>query len=170
MKQLEREAGIDERADINVARCHSAVERRINFFEAGKLLQTLYVRNGRLNLGIGRRSLRGEVVCILLGDSVALKQILIAGGLRFGITRVSLRSSEISLRLKQLLIDLGAFNNRKQLPLFRTRAYVEVPLFKVAISARIYSRIDVGLHVARKHKFLRGRAALWFCNDHIGSC
>ena len=128
VEELPVGAGIDEGADVDIARGDDAVKGRIDAFEADELFEALDVGLRGLHLGGGGGGLGGEVVGVLLGDGVALEQILVARGLNLCVGGVGLGGGEIGLGLRQLLVDFRAGDGGQELALLHVCADVEVPL------------------------------------------
>ena len=87
MKQLlggAAAAGIDQLADIGIARRQHAVKRRIDFFKGLQLLEAFDVVRGGIHHGLFGVSIAHGVVNILLGHGIAFQQVLVTrgGGLR----------------------------------------------------------------------------------------
>ena len=110
-------AGVDEVADIGVARGDDAVEGSVDFLEGLELLEAADVGFGGVDGGLLGGCVAHGHVGLLLGDGVGFEEVLIAlrGGV--GEIEVGLRALEIGLRDLQLLVELGGFDDGHQLAL-----------------------------------------------------
>ena len=160
-------AGVDEVADVGIARGHDAVEGREHPFERLEFAQALYVLPRRLDhCGLGRRIAR-TVVRVLLGNRLRLEQILpaIIGDLgerevRLGRSRGRRAPARARGRPRESRFP------RAVRPLC-TRAPMSVyQALHIAVGTRVDRRLDIGLDDARQHQLVAGIAQLRLGGHH----
>ncbi len=96
------------------------------------------------------------IIDLLLRDPVRLDQFLETCGRNLGEIRVGLRRIQVGARLGQLLVHFRGINVGKQIALPGAAADIVIPLFQIAVGARVDRRFDIRLHGAGENQvFLR---------------
>ena len=141
--------GVDEVADIDVARCHHAIEWRLDLFKAGQLLQPADrgllrhdIRFGDRDRGqLGRRVQAVGVALLLalpaLNDELRSPLVGHLAEIRVGLRLLNrrLQLNELPLGLFELLIEIGGRDRREDLALGHMRADILVPGGDIAAGA-----------------------------------
>ena len=169
-----RAAGVDEIADIDVARRHDAVERRLDLLKAGQLLEPADRGLLRHDIGLGDRHRGGaggggQVVGVALllarpalRDELrgSLVRHLAEVGVRLRLLHRGLQLNQLPFRLFELLVEIGRRNRRQDLALRHMGADVLVPRGNIAARPSIKRAGDKRGDVARQHQVLIGGPAL----------
>ena len=153
-------AGIDQLADVGIARRDHAVKGRVHFLEGLHVLQPLHIGLGRFDGGPAGIVISRGIVDVLLRDRIRFQQFLVARGRDFREAHVGLGRGEVRARLLQLLIHFRRIDFGEQLSRFHIRADIGVPLFQVTVGPRKNGGIRVRLHVAGDDNFLLRSAQL----------
>src|SRR5262249_51356899 len=141
---------VHELADVGVARCDDAVERRLDPLEGDQVLQAPDVRLGGLPVGLPRGQRADGVVVLLTGDRHRVYerfQTFLGDG---GQVLVRLRGPEGRTGLLELLIDLRRLDVGQLLALADRASDVDVPRLQIATGPRVDRRFGEGLNVSRK--------------------
>ena len=164
-------AGIDERADIGLARGHDAVERRddaLEVFERREPVDFALIggdlRRGGVEPGDGAVVVGLLAFLFLHGDD-ALRRVApalrrsIAANCSFGLPDFDLRLGriELGLRRRELRVEIGRLDFGQQIALFHMRAVVEVPVLQIAADARVDRRLVPGLDGAGQRRVAGSR-------------
>ena len=142
-------AGVNKVADVDVARRHDAVERRLDLFEAGQFLKPVHRRLLRHHIRLGdreRRELGRRVQAVgvalllalpALNDELRGPLVGHAAEIRVGLRLLNrrLQLSELPLGLFELLIEIRRRDRREDLALRHMSANVLVPGGDVAAGA-----------------------------------
>ena len=155
-----------ERADIDVARGHHAIEGRDEMFEIFKRGEVADIGLGRGDFGEPRLIVAGLFVGHLLRNRVRLLQRFPPVCGDFGERRIGLGFFEFALGLVELLIEVRRIDIGQHIAGFHFRANVLVPHFDIAADAGMERRRVPGLNVTREHEALIGRAVLWVDDHH----
>jgi len=139
---------IDQRARIHAAFGYDAAEGCVNMLEGFQFLEPAHVGFRGFYVGDFGFQIPDGVIDLLLGDAVGLDEFLVTRCGDLGEVRVGLRGIEFGARLRQLLIHFRSVDVREQFALPHAAADVVIPLFQIAVGARIDGRFDVGLHGA----------------------
>jgi hypothetical protein len=141
-------ACIDQRADIDVARGHRAVERRIDFLERLGFFEPRDVETRGIERGFLREHVADLFVGFLFRHRLALQHVGPAIRCTFRQREIGLGIREIGARGAQLIVHFRCIDFREQLAVFHVRADIGVPLLQIAVGARVNRRIEKRLHVA----------------------
>ena len=168
MKQLRAGAlaGIDQGADVGIARRNHAIEGRQHVLEGFQFAQPRHVGRRRVSRGLLGRRIPGLLVGVLLGHRIGGEQSLPTdiGALRQGF--IGARGGQIRLRLAQLLIDLRSLDLGEQLSLDDSRSDVRVPGLQIAAGACVDRRFDEGRDGSRQYQAVAQIAARGSHRDH----
>ena len=159
-------AGINQLANVGVARGDDAIERRVDFREGLQVLETLYVVGRRVHGRFLGRVVTVRVVHILLGNRIGVLQTFIPIVRDLRKAQVRLGSVQVGASLLQLLVDFRRVNYGEQLTFAHAGADVEIPGLEIAVGASINRSVYKGLNIARENNLLLGRAA--FGMNHVG--
>ncbi len=162
-------AGVDEGADVGIARGDDAVERGDDALVALQLLEAADVGLLRGGGGFFGGEVAGDLVGLLHGDGVLGDERLpadVGGG---GELLVGLRALEVGLSLLELLVEFGRLDGGEEFALMHVLADVGEPLLHVAVGARVDGGVDEGLGIAGEHDLLRFGAAGGMDDGDAGS-
>ena len=160
---------IDQRARIHAAPRNDAAERRINMLEGFQFFEPPHVGFRGSYVGDFGFQIPDGVIDFLLRDAVGLDEFLVTRCGDPGEIRVGLCGIEFGARLRQLLIHFGSVDVRQQLALPDAAADVVIPLFQIAVGARIDGRFDIGLHGAGEDEVLLRRFHRGMNHGHGGN-
>ena len=113
-----------------------------------ELLEAAHVGFGRGDGGLFRGRTADGDIGLLLGDGVALEEILITVGGGVGEVEIGLCALEVGLCDLELLVEFGGFDGGHELAGGDLLAEVDEPLLYVAAGAGIDGRVVEGLRVA----------------------
>jgi len=160
--------GIDERANVDVARGDHAAEGGVDALERLQFLQPRDIEARRFHRGKARVHGPGGLISVLLGDIAGLRQLVPARGGLLGDLVVGLGRGQIGARLLELVVDLGGLDLGQELPGFDSCTDVHQPALEIAVGARIDRRVDVGLDAAWQDQLLHRGAALGLDHRYCG--
>ena len=146
--------GIDEVADVGVARSNDAVERRDDALVALQLFEAAHVGPACVDSGLRSDVISAGLVGLLLRDGVLGQQRLPPVAGHAGKVRIGLHALQFGARLVQLLVDFGRLDLGQEIAFAHVRANVEVPLLQVAVGARVDGRIGKCLYIAGKREIV----------------
>ena len=106
-------AGIDQRADVGVARGDDAVERHGDLLVAGQRLEPLDIGLAGIDRGLLVGEVGGALVDFLRRDEVGRDQRLAPRQRRFRQSGAGLLAGEIGAGLQQLLVEVRAPRSRR---------------------------------------------------------
>ena len=162
--------GIDQRADVRVARRNDAREWRhdplLERLQVAKVRQ--HVCGGRIGSGFLGGRIARLFFRVLLGNRFGRQQSLPARIGAVGESLVGAGCRKIGQRLGQLLIDLRVFDHGEDLALGDLGADVRVPYLEVAVGARVNRRFDECLNRAGQYQLFAQGAGLGFHRDYGG--
>ncbi len=148
--------GLDQLADVGVARGHGAVERRTQGLVVGQVGEARIVGARRLDVGLGGVGVGDFLVHFLLRDRVRAQQVLPARGAGLRQFFVSLLLQQVRMGLGQLLVQVRAVDFGQHLAGFHRRADVGFPVLQVAADPGVDRRLAPGLQVRRQHQGVAG--------------
>ena len=150
------DAGVDQRADVGVARRHHAVERRDERQKAFERVQAVEIGLG----GHRRRRLGGQVVSFLVRalerDRLLIAERCPAFGRNAGESRLRHAEPQVALGLLHLLFEIGRVDHRQDFASLHAVADVMRPALQIAVDPRINRRVIERLHIGRQNQLLHG--------------
>ena len=169
LARLGRRPGLDQGADIGIARGDDAVERRVDALEPLQILQAADIGRVRLDGGGLRAEIADLLVGFLLGHGLGLQQRLPARRRRLREVEVRLRGVELGPRLAELLVDLRCLDLGQELALLDARADVDEPPLEIAAGARVDRRVREGARRPGQGQLVGGRALRRTRDGHDGN-
>ena len=122
--------GVDQRADVDVARGDHAVEGRVDLLEALCLFQAPHVEGGGIHHGLLGLQVAHFVFDVLLRHGFGLQERFVARGGGPRQLVVGLGGGQVGAGLVELAVDFGRFDLGQQLAGLDVRADVEIPRFR----------------------------------------
>ncbi|MFK4559963.1 hypothetical protein ABIF95_002493 [Bradyrhizobium ottawaense] len=142
--------GIDQRADIGVARGDDAVERRGDLLVAGQRFQPLDIGLARIDGRVLVREIGGALVDLLRRDEVGGDQRLAPVQRCFRQPGAGLLAGEVGSSLKQLLIEVRRLDLGDHLTGLDAGADIGAPALQIARHAGEDRGAIIGLQPARQ--------------------
>ncbi len=105
--------------------------------EGLQFFEPAHIGFGGLYIGDLGFQVSDRVIDFLLGDTIRLDELLVTRRGNLGKIRIGLRGIQIGARLRQLLIHFRSVNISKQIALTDAAPNVVIPLFQIAVGARI---------------------------------
>ena len=143
-------AGIDQRADIGVARGDDAVKRHRDLLVAGERFQPFDIGLAGIDGGHLVGEVGGTLIDFLRRNEIRGDQRLAPVQRRFRQSGARLLADEISSSLQQLLVEVRRLDLGDHLAGLDLRADIGAPAFQVARDAGQDRRTRIGLQPARQ--------------------
>lgn len=160
--------GLDQLADVGVARGEGAGKRRANGLVILQCREPCIVGGGRLGIGLGSRGVGAFFIGFLARYRVAGQEVLPALGGGLGQPCIGLLLDHPCPGLGHLLVQVGAVDMGQHLPGGDLGADVLGPVLEVAADPGMDRRLAPGFQVRRQAQGVAQYVGLRLEHQHLG--